>query len=144
MQDLNGNKKKTRAQKAMEEHEARLQRIVDEQTEACKRFKAEYPQRLLRLIVDALREDSNYVTVEQKIDVVKFNYYYAWLTPSRVSVPLTLTDYHDVNQIISYFNDVEQDIENKKLDRIEAENTLAKKQAALSKLTEEERKLLGL
>ena len=45
---------------------------------------------------------------------------------------------------MSGFDDVEHDIENKKLDRIEAETKHAKKRAAPSKLTEEERELLGL
>lgn len=110
-----------------------------------KKFKAEYAQRLLGLVIDALREDSNYVRVDHQDDVVTFDYY-RWDYNERVSFPLTLTDAHNISiaKIMSDFEDIVSDIERKKRERIEEENRYAKKKAALSKLTEEERELLGL
>lgn len=147
MQDLNGNKmkmvpKKTRAQKAKEEHEARLQQIAQERAEAYEKFKSEYPQRMLTLLVSALNEDPNYVSVDGDLNEIEFDYH-CWSDDSR-RFPVTLTCAHDIDRIMSRFDDVEQDIENNRLDRIEAEAKHAKKKAALSKLTEEERELLGL
>ena len=148
MQDLNGVKmkivpKKTRAQKAKEEREARLQRIAQERVEAYEKFKSEYHQRLLKLLVSALNEDPNYaISLDDELNEILFAPH-CWSNDIR-RFPVTLTEAHDIDRIMSGFDDVEHDIENKKLDRIEAETKHAKKRAALSKLTEEERELLGL
>lgn len=148
MQDLNSDTMKMvpkRTQAAKTARESRLQEIAREQTETREKFKSEYAQRLLGLVIDALREDSNYVRVDHQDDVVTFDYY-RWDYNARVSFPLTLTDGHNISidRIMSDFEDIVLDIERKKQERIEAETKHAKKKAALSKLTEEERELLGL
>ena len=132
-------KRKTAAEKRAEE-QANMYEQQDKEWEV---FKAEYPEKFAALMYDFFKFQNS--GTQTSVNRVDDGYEFSWVNWTRQTAIFQATppekyswDYEDA------FNDAIQAIQDQRDKEAEANRILIAKNAALAKLTAEEKKLLGL
>ena len=132
-------KRKTAAEKRVEEQA----RMHEQQEKDWELFKAEYPEKFAALMYDFFKFQNS--GTQTSVNRVDDGYEFSWISWTRQTAILQATppekyswDYEDA------FNDAIQAIQDQRDKEAEANRILIAKNAALAKLTAEEKKLLGL
>jgi hypothetical protein len=127
-------KRKTAAQKRAEAEALRLQELQEEEA----KFVATYQTRLLKLVHVFVREFSRFLSTSLD-EAYEFQLMY-----KKVVLPFELSKVDSLQTVMDHMADIEYDIETSREAERKERERVAKKSAALAKLTEEERELLGL
>lgn len=132
-------KRKTAAEKRVEEQA----RMYEQQEKDWELFKAEYPEKFAALMYDFFKFQNS--GTQTSVNRVDDGYEFSWISWTRQTAILQVTPPEKYSWDYELrFNDAIQAIQYQRDKEAEANRILIAKNAALSKLTAEEKKLLGL